>query len=152
MPVLAINKKVKFDYQILETFEAGIVLSGQEVKSVRHKQASLKGAYISINKNQEVFLVNATIPVYKMAGVLQNYDATQPRKLLLNKKEINYLTGKLQISGLTLVPISLYTKHRKIKLEIALVKGKKKADKRQQIKERDDKRRMQQLLKQKMHK
>ena len=85
-----------------------------------------------------------------MAGPLPDYDATQPRKLLLTKKEINYLTGKLQQSGLTLVPLSLYTKLRKIKLEIALVKGKKKIDKRQQIKEREDKRKMQRILKQKI--
>ncbi|MBD3359366.1 MAG: SsrA-binding protein SmpB [Candidatus Buchananbacteria bacterium] len=149
MPVLAINKKAKFDYEILETFEAGIALSGQEVKSVRQKQASLKGAYITINKNQEVFLINATIPAYKMAGPLPDYNPTRPRKLLLNQKEITYLAGKLQQAGLTLVPISLYTKHNKIKLEIALVKGKKKADKRQQIKERDDKRKIQRLLKNK---
>lgn len=147
MPVLAINKKAKFDYQILETFEAGIVLSGQEVKSVRHKQASLKGSYITINKNQEVYLINATIPAYKMAGHLPNYEPTQTRKLLLTKKEINYLAGKLQQAGLTIVPLSLYTKHRKIKLEFALVKGKKKVDKRQQIKERDEKRHIQKFLK-----
>ncbi len=147
MPVLATNKKAKFDYEILETFEAGIVLSGQEVKSIRQGQASLKGAYVTINKNREVFLINANIPPYKMAGHLPDYNPTRSRKLLLNKKEIDHLAGKLEQTGLTLIPLSLYTKGKNIKLEIGLAKGKKKFDKRQTIKERDEKRKIQRILK-----
>jgi len=152
MPTLATNKKAFFDYNILDKYEAGIVLSGQEVKSARQGQASLKGAYITINKDKEVFLLNASIPKYKMAGPIPNYDPTQSRKLLLHKKEINNLAGKLQQTGLTLVPISLYTKGKNIKLEIGLAQGKKKFDKRQNIKERDEKRKIQRILKQKFQK
>jgi SsrA-binding protein len=147
MPVLATNKKARFDYEILDTFEAGLVLSGQEVKATRQGQANLKGAYVTINSKGEAYLTNAGIAAYKMAGNLTDYEATRPRKLLLHKKEIATLTRKLQQSGLTLVPLSLYTKHRKIKLEIGLVKGKKKIDKRRSIKERDEKRQVQRLLK-----
>jgi SsrA-binding protein len=149
MPVLATNKKARFDYEILDTFEAGLVLSGQEVKAVRQGQANLKGAYVTINNKAEAYLTNASIAAYKMAGPLPDYDSTRPRKLLLHKKEITSLTRKLQSAGLTLVPLSLYTKLRKIKLEIGLVKGKKKVDKRRSIKEKEQKRDMQRLLKQK---
>lgn len=147
MPTLAVNKKAKFDYEILETLEAGLVLSGQEVKSARQGQISLKGAYITINKNQEAYLINASISPYKMAGTLPDYDPTRSRKLLLKRKEIEYLARKLQQQGLTLVALSLYTKNRKIKLEIGLAKGKKKVDKRQDIKDRDTKRDIQRLMK-----
>lgn len=149
MPVLATNKKAKFDYEILETFEAGLVLSGQEVKAIRQGQANLKGAYVTIDKNQQVFLTNASISAYKMAGSLPEYNPTQTRKLLLHKKEVAYLSKKLQQAGLTLIPLSLYTKHRKIKLEIGLVKGKKKTDKRQSIKEKEQKREISRVLKRK---
>jgi len=147
MPILAKNKQARFDYEILETFEAGLVLSGQEVKSIRQGQASLKGSHVTIDKNREAFLINASVPAYKMAGKLTNYQPDRSRKLLLRKKEIDYLAGKLQQTGLTLAPLSLYTKGRNIKLEIALVKGKKKADKRKSIKEREEKRQIQRLLK-----
>jgi len=147
MPILAKNKQARFDYEILETFEAGLVLSGQEVKSIRQGQASLKGSHVTINKNREVFLINASIPAYKMAGKLPEYQIDRSRKLLLQKKEIDYLAGKLQEAGLTLVPLSLYTKGKKIKIEIGLAKGKKKADKRAQIKEREVKKKIQRFLK-----
>jgi len=150
MPVLALNKKAKFDYEILETFEAGIVLSGQEVKSVRQKQVSLKGAYVTIDQNKQAYLINASISPYKMAGPLPDYDPTRSRKLLLKKKELDYLAGKIQTTGLTLVGLSLYTKHRKIKLEIGLAKGKKKVDKRHDIKEKEQKRDIKRILKQKV--
>jgi len=150
MGVLAYNKKAKFDYQILDTLEAGLVLTGQEVKSIRAGHASLQGAYVTFHQN-ELFLINANIPAYKMAGPLPNYDPTHSRKLLLNKKEIHYLSVKLQQLGLTLIPLSLYTKHKKIKLELALAKGKKKFDKRRTIKERDEKRNVQRALKTKFH-
>jgi len=150
MPTLAINKKAKFDYEMLETFEAGLVLTGQEVKSARLGQISLSGSYIVIDKQRNVNLLNATISAYKMAGPLPDYDPNRTRKLLLHAREIDYLTGKTQHSGLTLVPLSLYTKNNKIKLEFALAKGKKKADKRQTIKERETKKEIQRALKQRM--
>jgi SsrA-binding protein len=149
MPVLALNKRAKFDYEILETFEAGLVLSGQEVKSVRQGAASLQGAYVAINQKNEASLINANIPLYKMAGQQPNYDPTRSRKLLLHRQEINYLAKKLQQPGLTIVPISLYTKGRKIKLELGLARGKKLFDKRKSIKEREEKRRIKAVLKRK---
>jgi SsrA-binding protein len=150
MPSLAINKKARYDYEILETFEAGIVLSGQETKSAKAGQVSLASAYVVVDSHRNLYLLNATISAYKMAGSLPDYDPGHSRKLLLHRKEIDYLAGKIQQSGLTIVPLSLYTKHNKIKLEIALAKGKKKYDKRQTIRERDDQRTIQRLLKTKM--
>ncbi len=149
MAVLAINKKAGFDYEFLEKYEAGIVLTGQEVKSVRQGQASLAGSFVTLNRNGEAFLTNAQVPKYKFAGPLPSYDPKHSRKLLLRKKELNYLIGKLQQSGLTLIPISLYNKNNKIKLEFALSRGKKKSDKRQTIKERETKRDIERALKQK---
>lgn len=149
MAVLAINKKAGFDYEFLEKFEAGIVLTGQEVKSIRQGQASLTGSFVTLNRKSEAFLTNAQIPPYKFAGPLPSYDSKRSRKLLLRQKELNYLIGKLQQSGLTLIPLSLYNKNNKIKLEFALSRGKKKADKRQSIKEREAKRDIERALKQK---
>lgn len=140
MANLAINKKAGFDYEFLEKFEAGIILSGQEVKSIRQGQASLLGSFVVLNRNNEAFLTNAQIPPYKAAGRLPDYDSRRSRKLLLKKKELSYLAVKLNQQGLTLIPISLYTKDRKIKLEFALAKGKKKSDKREVLKAREAKR------------
>ena len=150
MTTLAYNKRANFDYQISDKYEAGLVLTGQEVKSVRAGQASLQGAYVTLHQN-DLYLINANVPAYKMAGPLPNYDPTRSRKLLLNKKEIHHLTVKLQQIGLTLIPLSLYTKHKKIKLELALAKGKKKFDKRRTIKEREEKRNVQRALKTRFH-
>lgn len=147
MPTLATNKKARFDYEILETFEAGIVLSGQEVKSARNGQISLSGAYVVIDRQLHMQLLNASISAYKMAGPLPDYDPNHSRKLLLHKKEIEYLAGKIQQAGLTLIPLSLYTKHSKIKVEIGLARGKKKYDKRETIRDREDKRQISRLLK-----
>jgi SsrA-binding protein len=149
MAVLAINKKAHFDYEFLEKFEAGIVLTGQEVKSIRQGQASLDGSFVVFDRKGEAYLTNAQIPPFKFAGPLPNYNSKRSRKLLLRRKELNHLIGKLQQSGLTLIPISLYTKNSKIKLEFALARGKKKADKRRIIKEREVKRDIDRALKQK---
>lgn len=130
------NKRAFYDYEILEKYEAGLVLSGQEVKAVRAKTVSLKGSYVTL-KNGVPFLINAHISPYKHAGKIKNYEPTRSRKLLLNKSEIKSLIGKLQQKGLTLVPLSLYNKHRRIKLEFALAKGKKQYDKRESIKSRE---------------
>jgi SsrA-binding protein len=147
---LALNKKARYDYEILETFEAGIVLSGQETKSAKAGQVSLASAYVVVDSHRNLYLLNATISAYKMAGPLPDYDPSHSRRLLMHRREIDYLAGKIQQSGLTIVPISLYTKHNKIKLEIALAKGKRKYDKRQTIRKRDDERTIQRLLKTKM--
>ncbi len=133
------NKKATFNYEILETFEAGLVLSGHEVKAIRHGMGSLLGAYVII-RGSEAFLVKATITPYQVANTPKAYDPERARKLLLSQKEIRALEKKLNTAGLTIVPISLYSKKSKIKLEIALVRGKKKADKRETLKERDTKR------------
>lgn len=144
---LARNKRARFDYHILEKYEAGLVLSGQEVKSIRDKTVSLKGSYVVL-KGSEPFLINAHVSPYKHAGRLKDYDPTRSRKLLLKKNELKSLIGKLKQKGLTLVPISLYSKNRRIKLEFGLGKGKKEFDKRQDIKRREDDRKMMQKLKQ----
>lgn len=154
MKILALNKKASFDYQILETYEAGIVLFGYEVKSLRDGQANLKGAYITFkedNKNRtEAFLVNAYISKYKLAGKREEYNPERPRKILLKRKELDHLVGKKQEKGLTVIPIKLYTKSSFIKLEIAVVKGKKAFDKREDSKKKDIEKHIRTLTKQKI--
>lgn len=139
MAVLLENRKAKFDYEILETFEAGLVLAGWEVKSLRNKRGSLVGGHIIIRGN-EVYAVGIDIPPYQPNNMPTNFEEQRTLKLLLSKKEIKYLTGKLSQKGLTVVPLKVYTKGRKIKIEIGLAKGKKKFDKREKIKERETKR------------
>ena len=136
MKILAENNKISFDYQILENFEAGIVLYGFEVKAIKTGHVSLKGSYVVI-KNNEVYLLNAFVPPYQQANAPADYDPQRSRKLLLNKKEIRSLIGKSRVKGLTLVPVRLYTKKSKIKLEFGIAKGKRKIDKREIIKKRD---------------
>lgn len=140
------NKHAYFDYEISETLEAGIVLTGQEVKSVRLGQMSLKGGYIII-KNMEAWLINVHISPYKKASPLPNYDPTHARKLLLHKNQINSLIGKSKTKGLTLLPLKVYTKKGKIKILVGLGRGKKKYDKRAAIKEREVKRKIERALK-----
>jgi SsrA-binding protein len=130
------NRKARFNYDFLEKYEAGIELLGVEVKSVRAGQMSLEGAFVIV-RGGEVFLVNANIPPFQPANTPPDYDPLRNRKLLLTKKEIAELAGSEKNKSLTIVPISVYNKNRKIKLEIALVKGKKKFDKRETIKKRD---------------
>ncbi|MCK5416253.1 SsrA-binding protein SmpB [Candidatus Parcubacteria bacterium] len=145
MTVLAVNKKARFDYEIQSTFEAGLVLLGHEVKSIKTGHVSLKGSYVTIkqpnnlksSKNPELFLINAHIPLYKHASQIKNHDPLKPRKLLLHKKEIDRLIGKKQEQGLTFVPIKLYTKRGLIKLLFGIGRGKKKHDKREDIKRKD---------------
>lgn len=130
------NKRVEFDYEIMEKLEAGLLLTGQETKSIRTGHASLKSAYVTLHGNQAL-LTNAHIPKYKFAGQLKDYDPERSRPLLLKQQEINYLRGKLEQKGLTIVPLSLYNKGRHIKLEIAIARGKKQYDKRRTIKKRE---------------
>jgi len=145
-----INKKAKFDYDILDKFEAGLVLTGPEVKSVKAGQINLKGSYITIKHKPktEVFLINAHISKYKPAGLQPDYEPTRSRKLLLHKKEINKLIGKMKEKGLTIVPLSVYTKHNRIKLEFGIGRGKKKFEKKETIKKRETKRKIERAMKQ----
>jgi SsrA-binding protein len=147
MEILAKNKKLKFNYEILETFEAGIELFGFEVKSIRKKgSVNLAGTYILIQKN-EVFWVGARIKPYQQNNIYIDYNETRNKKLLLKRKEINYLIGKSKEKGLTLMPVMLYTKRGFIKMELALVRGKKTHDKRESIKKREINRRLKRELK-----
>lgn len=130
-----LNRKVNFDYEILETIESGIVLTGTEIKSIRDGKANLKDSY-AIVKNNEMFLLNMNISHYK-EGNNFNHEETRTRKLLLHKKEILKLSQKVELNGYTLVPLKLYFKGNKAKILIGLAKGKKTYDKRETIKQRD---------------
>lgn len=132
------NKKAYFDYFIEDTYEAGIVLTGTEIKSIRKGSANLKDSYARI-KNGEVFLTNMFISTYE-EGNRFNHDERRERKLLLNKKEIFKIRDKIEKEGYSLVPVKLYLKNGKAKLEIGIAKGKKTYDKRQSLKEKDIKR------------
>ena len=145
MTVIITNKKAFFDYQLFERFEAGISLIGSEVKSIKNGQASLKGSFITL-KGNELFLTNAHVPAYQKPNI-GDYEPTRSRKLLLKKSEIRSLIGKLRSPGLTLVPLRLYTKKRLIKLEFAVAKGKKQFDKRESIRKKEDKRKVERNLK-----
>ncbi|OIO07871.1 SsrA-binding protein [Candidatus Falkowbacteria bacterium CG_4_9_14_3_um_filter_36_9] len=152
MPTLAFNKRANFDYEIKEKYEAGLVLLGHEVKSIKTGHINLKGSYVTFKKAKgrllpELFLINVHIPLYKFAGSIKNYDPYRSRKLLLKKNEISHLIGKKQEQGLTLVPIKVYTKRGYVKLEFGIGRGKKKADKRETIKKRDIDRRIRTLTK-----
>jgi SsrA-binding protein len=132
------NRKVRFDYEILEDIESGIVLTGTEIKSIKDGKANLKDSY-AIIRNGEVFLLNMHISHYKEGNIF-NHEETRTRKLLLHKKEILKLRDKLDLQGLTLVPLKLYFKRNKAKILLGLGKGKKTYDKRESIKEKDIKR------------
>jgi len=145
MKVFAENRKAYFNYEILEKFDAGMVLTGQEVKSIKSGRINLAGSYVVL-KDSEVYLIGASIPPYQPQNAPADYDPSQSRKLLLNKKEINYLIGKSAERGLTLVPLKVYTKNRRIKLEFGVGKGKKKFDKRETIKKREMEREIEHYL------
>lgn len=139
MTTHAVNRSARFDYEILETIEGGLVLSGPEVKSIRTGHVNLAGGYITFHANT-AYLTNAHIAKYRHAGNIVDYNPERSRPLLLKKRQVAYLRGKTQEKGLTIVPLSLYTKGRYIKIEIGVARGKKKYDKRQVIKERELKR------------
>ena len=136
MAEYANNPKAGFDYEILETLEAGIVLKGYEVKSIKTGKVSIKGSYVKI-LNGEPFLIGATISPYQVANTPDDYDPQSSRKLLLSKKQISVLVGTSQAHGLTLVPLKLYEKKGRVKLLIGIAKGKKKYYKRETIKKKD---------------
>lgn len=133
--VVSTNKKARFEYFILETFEAGLVLKGTEIKSVRNGQISLQEAYVRTN-GSEIWLVGAHVAPYEHASAYQ-HDPKRERKLLMHKKEIRKIWDDVRIKGMTIVPIRVYLKAGKAKLEIGLAKGKKQYDKRESIKQKD---------------
>jgi len=137
---IATNRKARHEYEILETYEAGLVLRGTEVKSLREGQVTFKDAYASIS-NQEAWLVGCHIPPYHH-GTDANHDPDRSRKLLLHRREIERLLGKVAERGLTLVPLRLYFKEGRAKLEIGLGRGRKLHDKRDALRERDARREM----------
>ena len=133
--IICLNRKASFNYFFEDTYEAGIVLKGSEIKSVRSGKANIADAY-AIEKDGDIFLINSHISLYKQASY-SNHNPMDERKLLLNKKEINKLIGKMQREGFTLIPTKMYFKKGKAKIEIAVAKGKKQYDKRQALKRKD---------------
>lgn len=142
---LVANRRATFDYEILETFEAGIILLGTEIKSLRNHGGNLQDAYIKV-LNNEAFLVGCSISQYRF-GNIHNHEEKRERKLLLHKREISQLKVAAQEKGLTLIPLAIYLKNGRAKVKIALAKGKKTYDKRQAIRERDDNRQIAKVLK-----
>jgi SsrA-binding protein len=145
--IVCTNRKAYHNYAIIETYEAGISLLGTEVKSLREGKANLKDSY-AIIKDNEVFLLNCHISPYSH-GNIQNHDPLRTRKLLLHKKEINKLMGSVTRKGFTLIPLKIYFKRGKAKVEIGLAKGKRKYEKRDTIKEREARREIEKYLKKK---
>jgi SsrA-binding protein len=133
--IIAVNRKARHEYHILDAYEAGIVLKGTEVKSIREGNVNLKDSY-AIIKYSEVFLINMHIGPYKQGNIF-NHEPLRDRKLLLNKREIRKLIGKVEEKGMTLVPLKLYFKRGIVKIELALAKGKILYDKRESIAKRD---------------
>lgn len=146
MAVLAENKRAFFEYHILEKYEAGLVLSGQEVKSVKNGSMLIKDAFVTFHQNN-AFLTNAHIPLYHHTTPNPDYNPTQSRKLLLKAKEIDYLREKSLQKGLTIIPLQVYTKNHLVKLEIAVGQGKHTYDKKDVLKKRDIERDMKRSLK-----
>lgn len=135
MGALAENRKAYFNYEILEKFEAGMVLLGQEVKSIKLGRMQIAGSYV-VPKGKELWLVGATVPPYQPKNVPQDYNPQRPRKLLLRAEEIKYLIGKAQQKGLTLMPLRVYPKQGRVKLEFGVARGRKKAGKKELLKKR----------------
>jgi SsrA-binding protein len=136
LKVIADNRRARFNYEIGESFEAGIVLTGSEVKSLRSGKATIAESYADA-KNGEIWLINANIPEYKQAGPLNNHAPKRPRKLLLHQRQISRLAGAVDREGMTVVPLKLYFNDKgRAKVEIALAKGKKLHDKRETLKKR----------------
>ncbi len=142
---IAVNRKARFEYDIVETIEAGIVLVGTEVKSIRQKRVSIQEAYATV-KRGEIFLIGSNIAPYEM-GNRYNHEPDRDRKLLLHRQEIKRLTGKLKERGFTLVPLKMYLKNGKVKVLLGLGKGKTMYDKRKAIQKRDLDREIQRELK-----
>lgn len=148
MPTLADNRQARHDYNILETLEAGIILTGAEVKSAKAGQVNLRGSYVTI-KDNAAWLINCHIAPYKPANLGASYVPTRTRKLLLTRREIATLIGKSKAQRQTIIPLSVYTKRGLVKVEIALARGKKAHDKRATIKKRESERDIRRAMRQK---
>ncbi len=146
MADLIAHKKARLEYEILEELEAGIELLGLEVKSLRKKQGKLEGAHIIV-RGAEAYIVGMNIPPYQPANTKEDYDPARTRKLLVTKKEMGELAGYERQKGLTIVPISVYNKGSKLKVRIAVARGKKNRDKRQDLKRKDAKREIDRTMK-----
>ena len=140
-----INRKARFDYEIEDEYEAGIVLKGTEIKSIRNGKANIKDSY-AIIRNNELYLLNSNVSIYE-EGNRFNHEETRTRKLLMHKRQILKLRDKIEKEGYTLLPLKLYFKGSKLKVLIGLAKGKKNYDKREAIKKRDTEREMQKIIK-----
>ena len=140
------NQRARFDYSILEEMEAGLELPGSEVKSLRAGRGSLKGARV-VARGGEAYLVGASIPAWQIANAPKSYDPERTRRLLLSRKEIAHVASAEGEKGLTIVPLRVYNRGTKLKLAIAIARGKKKEDKRQSIRAREEKRRIERTLK-----
>ncbi len=147
---VAVNRKAYHDYFIEEEYEAGIVLTGSEIKSVRAGRVNLRGSYARV-QNDELWLFDAHISPNDQTGALFQHDPTRPRKLLLHRREINRLLGKLEQKGLTLVPLDIHFKHRRAKLKLGLARGKKLYDKRATTAERESQRQIERVLKERRY-
>lgn len=145
--IITDNRKARFQYEILDTYEAGISLTGTEVKSIREGRVNIRDAY-GLVRGGEVWLLNAHISPYQASGQYFNHDPRRTRKLLLKRREINKLVGKLEQQGLTLVPLKMYFKRGWVKVSLGLGKGKKLYDKRETLKARQTKRDIERALKQ----
>lgn len=146
MRTLIENRRARFDYEILETTEAGLKLLGHEVKAIKGGRGSLRGSFITL-KAGEAYLVGADVPPYQPKNVPEEYNPKRDRKLLLSGAELKTLVGREREKGLTIIPLRLYNKHNKVKLEIGVARGKKKRDKRETIKRRDAEREIRRSLK-----
>ena len=145
--IVSDNRKARYLYEILETYQAGIALEGTEVKSIRAGKVNLQDAYALI-RGGEAWLLNAHISPFEKASVYFNHDPRRTRKLLLHKEQINKLLGQVEQKGLTLVPLKMYLKGGRVKVDIAVGRGKKLHDKRDDIRQKDDKRAMERAMKQ----
>lgn len=146
MSDLVSNRKARYDYEILETFEAGIELLGTEIKSLRTNSGSLNEAYITVAEDEQLWLINSSITPYQYGNV-HNHEEKRKRKLLMHKEEILKLKKATVEKGLALIPLSFYLKKGFVKVKIAIAKGKKRYDKRHALKEKEEKRTMQKFLK-----
>ncbi|MBT9315486.1 SsrA-binding protein SmpB [Leptothoe spongobia] len=144
--VMADNRQARFTYEILDSYEAGIALKGTEVKSIRAGKVNLRDGYAQV-KNGEVWLLNVHISPHNMTNQAYNHDPRRPRRLLLHKAEIRKLIGKVEEKGLTLVPLKLYLKKGRVKVNIAVGRGKKLHDKRESLKKKQEKRDIARMLK-----
>lgn len=153
MGILAENRRARFDYMVIDTLQAGIVLNGQETKSVFAGRANIGAAFVTVHNpstgsgQAELWLTNAAIPPWQVKNASTEYEETRSRKLLCHKKEIASLIGKIKAEGLTVVPLRLYTQGRRIKVELGIVRSRKKADKRELLKKREAERDVRRALK-----